>query len=362
MCASEAPKYRKRLGDRPPAGAPSSALDAPGPVSLRVSLGDMDLRDAFHVTLPEDCARLTVGGLLDSVFGEDCTTRQSIFGALDVAANPDLPDMYRELLDVARLWRDGRCELRIYANNGPRVEPSRPVEDHLGHSPGGAAVLDLVLEQTFEPLAWFARQGGDADEMLGWMRACVLLYFMDKHGFELSPGPDDEQDRRLLPIAEELHGRGLVTPPADGEAFAITEEGRAYLGELIAETEDYVDRYDVFGSVRVDEEAEIAEFGARGGLDLRAQVYEDEGLDPLRVVFLLRLYDGALDESLARWREDIHEASFYDGLLRPALDRDEVDAAALDWVIDAGLTQVEEAAEQERERLAARDALRRALD
>ena len=322
----------------------------------------MDLRDAFHVTLPEDCARLTVGGLLDSVFGEDCTTRQSIFGALDVAANPDLPDMYRELLDVARLWRDGRCELRIYANNGPRVEPSRPVEDHLGHSPGGAAVLDLVLEQTFEPLAWFARQGGDSGEMLRWMRACVLLYFMDKHGFELSPGPDDEQDRRLLPIAEELHGRGLVTPPADGEAFAITEEGRAYLGELIAETEDYVDRYDVFGSVRVDEEAEIAEFGARGGLDLRAQVYEDEGLDPLRVVFLLRLYDGALDESLARWREDIHEASFYDGLLRPALDRDEVDAAALDWVIDAGLTQVEEAAEQERERLAARDALRRALD
>ena len=256
----------------------------------------MELRDAFHVTLPAGCGRLTVGGLLDSVFGEDDTARQQTLGALDVAGNPDLPDMYLELLDVARLWRAGRCELRIYANNGPRVEPGHPAEDYLGHSPDGAAVLDLVLEQTFEPLAWFARQGGDCEELLRWMRACVLLYFMDKHAFELSPRPDGERDRRLLPIAEELCGRGFVTLPADGGAFAITEEGRAYLGELIAETEDYVDRYGVFGSVRVDEEAEIADFDARGGLDLRAQVYEDEGLDPLRVVFLLRLYDGALDE------------------------------------------------------------------
>ena len=362
MCASDAPKYRKRLDDQPPACAPPRAPDVTGPVVLRVSLGDMDLRDAFHVTLPAGCARLTVGGLLDTVFGEDDTARQQTLGALDVAGNPDLPDMYLELLDVARLWRTGRCELRIYANNGPRVEPGHPAEDFLGHSPDGAAVLDLVLEQTFEPLAWFARQGGDCEELLRWMRACVLLYFMDKHAFELSPRPDGERDRRLLPIAEELCGRGFVTLPAAAGAFAITEEGRAYLGELIAETEDYVDRYGVFGSVRVDEEAEIADFDARGGLDLRAQVYEDEGLDPLRVVFLLRLYDGALDESLARWREDIHEVSFYDGLLRPALDRDEVDATALDWVIDAGLAQVEEAAERDRERLAAQDALRRALD
>ena len=147
----------------------------------------------------------------------------------------------------------------------------------------------------------------------------------------------------------------------DGGAFAIAGEGRVYLGELIAETEDYIDRYDVFAKVRVDEEAEIAEFGTRDGLDLRTQVYEDEGLDPLRAVFLLRLYDGTLDEGLASWRYDIHETGFFDGLLRPALDRDEVDAATLDWVIEAGFARVEQAAEDERERLAARDALRRAL-
>lgn len=322
----------------------------------------MDLRDAFCVSLPAGCARLTVGELLDLVFGEDDEGRQRIADSLDVLGNPDLPDMHRELVEVVRLWRAGRCELAVYVNCGPQITLAESAGKHVAHSADGAAVLDLVLEQTFEPLAWFARQGGDADDLLGWMRGCVLLYFMDKHGFELSSEPECERDRRLLPIAEALRERGLVAVPEDGGALVITGEGRAYLGELIEEAEDYIDRYDVFARVRVDEEAEIAEFGVRGGHDLRAQVYEDEGLDPLRVVFLLRLYDGTLDEGLARWREDVHEASFFDGLLRPALDRDEVDATVLDWVIDAGLAEVEEATEGERERLAARDALRRALD
>ena len=331
-------------------------------MTLRVSLGEMELRDAFHVALSAECARLTVGELLDRVFGEDDEARQNILDSLDVSVNPDLPDMHCELVEVVRLWRAGRCELAVYVNCGPRIALAESAGKHVVRSADGAAVLDLVLEQTFEPLAWFARQGGDADDLLGWLRGCVLLYFMDKHGVELSSEPDREQDARLAPIVDELRERGLVAVPEDGGAFVITGEGRAYLGELIAETEDYIDRYDVFARVRVDEEAEIAEFGARDGHDLRAQVYEDEGLDPLRVVFLLRLYDGTLDEGLERWRDDIHDASFFDGLLHPALDRDEVDATVLDWVIDAGLAEVEEAAEGERERLAARDALRRALD
>ena len=297
------------------------------------------------MTLPAGCARLTVGELLERVFGEDDEGRQSVVESLDVSANPDLPDMHRELAEVVRLWRAGRCELAIYVNCGPRIALAESAGRHVAYSADGAAVLDLVLDQTFEPLAWFARQGGDADDLLGWLRGCVLLYFMDKHGFELSPEPECEPDRRLLPIAEALREQGFVEASEDGGTFAITGEGRAYLGELIAETEDYIDRYEVFASVRVDEEAEIAEFGVRDGHDLRAQVYEDEGLDPLRVVFLLRLYDGTLDEGLATWREDIHEAGFFDGLLRPALDRDEADAAVLDWVIDAGLAEVEEAAE-----------------
>lgn len=362
MRDSGAPKYFKRLDDGPSPSVSKEVSGAPGAVVLRVSLGEMDLRDAFCVTLPADFEGLTVGELLDRVFGEDDEGRQSVVDSLDESGNPDLPDMHRELVEVVRLWRAGRCEMAVYVNCGPRIALAESAGKHLVQSVEGAAVLDLVLEQTFEPLAWFARQGGDADDLLGWLRGCVLLYFMDKHGFELSPEPECERDRRLLPIAESLRNQGFVEASEDGGTFAIAGEGRAYLGELIAETEDYIDRYDVFARVRVDEEAEIAEFGVRGGHDLRAQVYEDEGLDPLRVVFLLRLYDGTLDEGLTRWRDDIHDASFFDGLLRPALDRDEVDATVLDWVIEAGFAEVEEAAENERERLAARDALRRALD
>ena len=169
----------------------------------------MELRDAFHVTLPVGCARLTVGGLLDSVFGEDDAARQRTLGALDVAANPDLPDMYLELLDVARLWRAGRCELRIYANNGPRVEPGQPAEDYLSHSPGGAAVLDLVLEQTFEPLAWFVRQGGDCERAAALdarVRAALLhgqarLRAVAATGWRAGPPPAAHRGGALRPGA-----------------------------------------------------------------------------------------------------------------------------------------------------------------
>ena len=188
----------------------------------------MDLRDAFCVSLPADCARLTVGELLDRVFGEDDEGRRAIVDSLDVAANPDLPDMHRELVEVVRLWRAGRCELAVYVNCGPRIALAESAGKHVVQSVDGAAVLDLVLEQTFEPLAWFARQGGDAEDLLGWLRGCVLLYFMDKHGFELSPEPDVRTRRcGWLPIAEELRERGLVAVPEDGGALVITGEGRA---------------------------------------------------------------------------------------------------------------------------------------
>ena len=108
--------------------------------------------------------------------------------------------------------------------------------------------------------------------------------------------------------------------------------------------------------------AKTAEFGGRrGGFDLRANVYDAEGLAPMRVVFLLRLYDGTLDDAAGEWRDAIHDEVFYDTLLMPALDRDTVDGETLDWLIEAGLAHAEEQAEQERERRADQDAMRRAL-
>ena len=285
-----------------------------------------------------------------------------MLNALDVEENPDLPDMHGEVTLAWSVWRDGGIVLRWYANNGPPLELSDAVAAHLNYSTDGAAVLDLVLESSMEPLAWWAEEAGDdKDGLLRWMQGRVLLYFMDKHEYGLPAEPSDDPARRLLPIAEELREQGLIAPD-EGGVFTITPEGRAHLGEQIAETEDYIDRYDVFASVLYDNGAKTAEFGGRrGGFDLRANVYAAEGLAPMRVVFLLRLYDGTLDDAAGEWRDAIHDEVFYDTLLMPALDRDTVDGETLDWLIEAGLAHAEEQAEQERERRADQDAMRRAL-
>ena len=89
-------------------------------------------------------------------------------------------------------------------------------------------------------------------------------------------------------------------------------------------------------------------------------VCEAEGLEPVRVVYLLRMYDYSLEESLDDWWEAGGSEEFFDWLLEPAVDRDSADEAALDRIIEAGLAHVEEQQEMRLTRTAQRVALRRA--
>jgi hypothetical protein len=88
-------------------------------------------------------------------------------------------------------------------------------------------------------------------------------------------------------------------------------------------------------------------------------VYEAEGIDPIRAVFLLRLYDSSLDEHSDSWRELIHAEEFFNGLLRPVLDSPMVNAELMESIIESGYAQREEMAEADQERAAQSDTLRR---
>ena len=94
-----------------------------------------------------------------------------------------------------------------------------------------------------------------------------------------------------------------------------------------------------------------------GGL---AAVYEAEGLDPLRVVFLLLLYNGTLDSYEGDWREAIQREEFYDEVLAPIVDRPEVDGATIDSIIESGLTYLAERDEESTATARRRELLARA--
>jgi hypothetical protein len=92
----------------------------------------------------------------------------------------------------------------------------------------------------------------------------------------------------------------------------------------------------VFKDVYYDTASGALEFDTGRGQDLRVQIYEFEDLDPARVVFLLRLYDGSFDEGLATWRESIHSERFFGEVLSPITNGVRIDEDMIELVIEAG--------------------------
>ena len=162
----------------------------------------------------------------------------------------------------------------------------------------------------------------------------------------------------LLPILAGLQDKEFVAASDVSGMYVITREGRQLLGDMIVETESYIDRYDVFKDVAYDSDGQAVEFGTGRGDDLRVQVYDSEGLDPIRTVFLLRMYDGTLDAYAEVWRERIHEDGFFTEILLPVLDYDRADDA-LDLIMDSGFAYMEEQSEKAREDTSQQEVLRR---
>ena len=338
-----------------------------GPFELRVHLRGMRPEDALEVLLPMECARLRIGELLDRVFPDDEAGRSNVEEMFDVRQNPDLPEIYDALLDAVYDWRTGRCVLKFSFEDSAEVKLSDATVKSLRTRPSaqgdrpGYPVLSLVLEQEYPSVDYIVEEGywEDRGELIEWLQCSTLLYFLDKHEFGLPVTPATEIDRQLLAIAEGLLTKHIIALTDDTGCFAITDPGRSFIGNQIAETESYIDRYDIFKDVDYDEDSGSVEFGTGRGEDVRVQVFIAEGLDPIRVVFLLRLYDGTVDQFSSRWRQLIHEVGFYDEILQPVMDYHRVEEDLISWIIESGNAKMDEQEQQARENRSRQEILKR---
>lgn len=181
----------------------------------------------------------------------------------------------------------------------------------------------LTMVPGYRPLDWAVAQGyaSDRRQLLDWLQSCALLYLVDKHGCavpdpaELAPG--DPVGR----VVAGLYRRGGLWRPAGRGAAEVAPAGRRLIGALLAETESLIDRFDLFKDARWDEEEGVADFDSGRGADLRVAAMLAEGVDPVRAVFLLRLYDGTLDAAADRWREVVSDPRYCDRLLEPVVNR-----------------------------------------
>ena len=323
----------------------------PDRLELRITLGDMPDEDAFRIVVPSSMASTTIGDLLDGLFpdpehSDSEAEALQVIDMLDTRANPDLPEMYSDLAGMVAGWRAGTSRIDLKSSTGeplsvsdaalPRFAARPPSLD----SPPPIPVFHLILEHRLLPLDAYAQDGGSREDLLAWMRGCVLIYFVDKHHSRLSVEPVGKSDSHVLTVAGDLQAQGLLATSPTEEIYEITPAGRDYIGHLMRETESYIRNFDVFGDVIPGNGLRPTEFGTSRGMDLRVQVFDAEGIDAHRAVFLLRMYDGTLDSYETSWRSRIETEDFFDMLLEPALDASRVDEDALDRVLEAGYGSV----------------------
>ena len=352
------PKYQKDLEDFFIEYDPPKAYYIKHrPFILQVSLGEMNLEDAFWVELAPEHVGSPLSDFLDSIFSSNRRQQAKVRDLLDVKENPDLPDMYTELLEVFAEWRSGKCELHFFANQGPEIKLTDRLDDHLSimqspeHRIDETPLLDLVIDQKLDVFDYLANAGyfEKKQAMMDFMQANTLMYFLDKHEYKLPVDPVTESDQSLRPITAKLQAAKLIAPSDLTGTFAITDEGRQAIGRTIAETESYVDQYDVFKDVFHDADSGALEFDTGHGRDLRVQIYEAEDLDPVRVVFLLRMYDSTFDEVLPTWRESIHSEQFFGEMLSPIVNAERVEEEMVELILEAGYNYNEERFETARE-------------
>ena len=329
---------------------------------LQAWLSGMSQDDWLRVELPARFLDGSVSDLLDRVFPVDPDAQQEIVRLFDLRANPDLPEIYGVFLAVCEEWRDWRCSLRV--SKGGNDVGLDAVASRLLPDGDGPLELRLRFEQDYRPLEYAVRHGfcESREELLGWMRSLTALYFLDKHEVELLASPQGFSSPVLYRALVDLESQGIITPLQPAEEveepsqpgaglYGITTEGRGFISELLAETETYIDQYDHFQDVLVDADGETVEFGTGRGADLRVQAFMADDLDPIRTVFLLRLYDGTLDARLRDWARVLETDEFFEAILEPVVNRDGVSPEAMLLVLEEGSAWLEEQqAEAQRER------------
>ena len=282
--------------------------------------------------LPGDARGVTLRQLLHRLFPPDTAGQAEIAAGLDRHANPDLPACYAVLLTLVEQWRTNLCRLLLSSGRywGRPAHLDDPVSAHLLPPPvcrrsdgRGDADLILTILPAYRPLDWAVAQGyaEDRHQLLDWMQSCVLLYFVDKHGCAPPPPADLSPSDPCRPILSGLYRRRCLRPATDGSGIEVAPAGRELIGALLAETEALIDSFDLFKDARWNPVQQETEFDTGRGADLRVEAITAEGLDPVRAVFLLRLYDGTLDPYADQWQQLVGDRAFFDRLLEPAVNR-----------------------------------------
>jgi hypothetical protein len=321
------------------------------PLVIRITLGDMDLLDAFYIALPAHAASLSVeAAIRKHVLCENEEDRNKVRQKLSRDPNPDLLDIYDALLYLYQQAEAGEITISYHINNGASdIRETDPVSLHQQHCSNGGkfnrfySLLDLVLEvyDNLDPFSGLTDEQKDA--MLGDFRRIFALYLMDRFSYQSpnAPTPQCPISPTLSSALECMASEDLLIR-VHGE-YTISPRGYDLLNGIINEAEFYIDNYDIFGDVYVNGAGEIR-FNTGYGSNLIVPVFSRVGIDPYRALFVAALYLGNMDYLASGLDMLFSEAPFSDlfSLIVHSPKEKDVGTELLDRIIQEGSLKVQE--------------------
>ena len=119
----------------------------------------------------------------------------------------------------------------------------------------------------------------------------------------------------LVDVIAYAERENLIEIDVKKAAYKLSEKGKRMHDSYIAEAQDLIKRFDIYGDVDVDATG-TAHFDTNLGRDLRVAAFEAEGVDPFRARLLLGLNDGEWDK-LDNWTEVFQDPTWYGQIFAP---------------------------------------------
>lgn len=305
---------------------------------VRITLGNMSLEDGFLCDLTSFPKNDTIASLIKYIFGSDWHPSKN-----DLAFNPDLEEMHSELLSIFRDSNEGKSSIK-FLNQGDEINTSDKIStlaklihnDNVCSKNKHTLLLDIVLEQRFTPLDYSVKLGywTSVQKFVHVLEEQSILFMMVN---EVIPTSKIKTLGKTIQSGiSRLKCQGLVN-----KLDHLTENGQSVCETLFEKTTKLNNDYIVFSDTKFDPLANIVEFDTGNGEDIRTQVYQEEGLDPVSTFFAVNLLE-EVTEWIMFWSDSSNSEDFFNQLLNASVIYKPLARNSLKFIIEKGLAFMDE--------------------
>ncbi len=282
---------------------------------VRITLSEMHPDDSFYIDVPAEFASGSMDELFEYVFPRKYDQQKERIRTLDVDEYPDLPNIYRHLVELLESEKNGEVVLDWSVNCGPaHVDPSAMVQEHCSltyeeDSEESYKTLHLVLEEYEMPFKDYDDHKALHDDKKAFL-GLYLHYVILNHNIETVPSSVISGNLKTALDYCLKANLILLDESADSDiSISVTDQGIKKIAELEDECQYYIDHYNIFASVYVDEG--IIDFESEEGIDLRMAAMRHDGLNPYRANMVINLFTGVYDDHADSWQNEIQSENFF---------------------------------------------------